>query len=334
MAFLKKINTRAKVDDNTGLGSNSQMYGDRFFRKDGKPNIRKTGIALLERNSWYHTLLQMPRWKFLATIFLTYIVINLFFALIYLSIGVDKLSGMLPGSPAEKFGEAFFFSAQTFTTVGYGRLSPTGFWMSFIASTQALIGLLSFALATGLFYGRFSKPKAYIRFSKNALIAPFKDTIALMVRLVPYKNNSLTEGEAKLTLAMMVEENGVLANRFFTLPLELSKITALNLSWTLVHIIDENSPFYGLSKEDLIVSRAEIIVFMKAFDDYFSNTVVARSSYRAQELVVGAKFIPMFHRDERNGTTVLELDKLNDYSLVDISNTNMMKVDSLTSANQ
>jgi len=326
MALLKRVNNRARTDDNSGFGTNSNLYGGRFFNKNGTPDLHKTGIPWLERNSWYHTLLQMNRWQFLVAIFATYLIINLFFAIVYLLIGIDKLAGMTVETPLEKFGEAFFFSAQTFTTVGYGRLAPTGFMLSFVAATEALIGLLSFAVATGLLYGRFSRPQAFIKFSHHALVSPYKDTIAVMFRMTPYKNNHLTEAEVKVSLAIMVDVDGKMTNRFYPLKLELEKVNAMTLSWTIVHALDEESPFYGLSKDELVTGRAEILVFVKAFDDTFSNTVVARSSYTANEFVFGAKFTPMYHRDENRGKTVLEIDKLDDYATVDISFSGMMKV--------
>lgn len=327
MALLKRINSKIKPVDNTGFGTNSSMYGGRYFTKDGRPNIQKKGISFLESTSWYHTMLKMSRWKFLFFIFASYLIINLFFALVYLAVGIDRISGMEAESAAEKFGEAFFFSAQTFTTVGYGRLSPTGFLMSFLASSEALVGLLSFAVATGLMYGRFSRPQAYLKFSGNAIIAPYKNTIAFMFRVAPYKNNNLSEAEAKITLAMIVDDGNTVSNRFYPLQLEIEKINALSLSWTLVHAIDENSPFYGLSKEDLIAAKAEVIVYLKAFDDSFSNTVVDRTSYRTEEIVFGAKFVPMYYREEKKGTTVLDMALLNTYQQADISFTNMIKLE-------
>ena len=326
MALDKRINTKATADQSTGFGTISTMYGGRFLDKNGTPNLRKTGIPFLERNSWYHTMLQLGRWKFLLVIFAVYIFINLVFAGIYLLVGVDHLAGMAVSTPIEKFGEAFFFSTQTFTTVGYGRLAPTGWTMSFVASAEALIGLLSFALATGLLYGRFSRPRAFLKFSTNAVIAPFQEGIALMFRLVPFKNNNLTDAEVRVTLAMMIEENGRQVNKFFNLKLELERVNAVSLNWTVVHPINEDSPFYDLSKEDLIAARAEILVFIRAFDDMFSNTVVARSTYIGEEIIFGAKFLPMYYRDEKGGTTILNMDKLNDMERKDISFTNMMKV--------
>ncbi len=326
MALNKRINTKATADQSTGFGTISNMYGGRYLEKNGLPNIRKTGIPFLERNSWYHTMLQLSRMKFLLVIFAAYILLNLLFAVIYLLVGVQHLAGMTVSTPFEKFGEAFFFSTQTFTTVGYGRLAPTGWTMSFVASAEALTGLLSFALATGLIYGRFSRPRAFLKFSHNAVIAPFQDGIAFMFRLVPYKNNNLTDAEVRVTLAMMIDENGRQVNKFFNLKLELDRVNAVSLNWTVVHPINEDSPFYDLSKEDLIAARAEILVFVRAFDDMFSNTVVARGTYIGEEIIFGAKFLPMYYRDEKRGTTVLNMDKLDDVEKKDISFTTMMKV--------
>ena len=158
MALLRKINSKAKTEINTGFGANASDYGGRFVNKNGQPNIEKQGVNFFERISWFHSMLALPRWKFFFLIFAFFIIVNLVFAIIYYFAGVEHLSGMNTSNDVEKFGEAFFFSAQTFTTVGYGRISPSGFITSAIAAFEALIGLLSFALVTGLLYGRFSKP--------------------------------------------------------------------------------------------------------------------------------------------------------------------------------
>ncbi|HMI78250.1 MAG TPA: ion channel [Ferruginibacter sp.] len=313
MALLRKINSKAKTEINTGFGTNTSDYGGRFVNKEGKPNIEIKGIPFLSRISWYHTMLGLPGWKFLTIIFSFYIIINFIFAGIYFLIGVEHLNGIDSLSDLGRFGAAYFFSAQTFTTVGYGHISPDGVLTSAVAAGEALVGLLSFAIATGLFYGRFSKPKAYLRFSHNALIAPYKDMNALMIRVAPFKNTTLTDAEAKLTVGMPVEENGRTVNRFFPLELEYSIVNALTLSWTIVHPITEDSPFYNFSKADFENLSGEILVFVKAFDDMFSNTVVSRTSYTFKEVVVGAKFNLMYHRNEEANKTILNLEKINNF---------------------
>jgi Inward rectifier potassium channel C-terminal domain/Ion channel len=320
MALLRKLNIKAKTEINTGFGANASDYGGRFVNKNGQPNIEKKGVSFLERTSWYHAMLAMSGWRFLGLIFAFYIVVNLIFACIYYWAGIENLNGITVGTTTlQQFGEAFFFSAQTFTTVGYGHVSPSGFLVSAIAAAEALTGLLSLALAAGLFYGRFSKPTAYLKFSENALIAPYKNITAFMLRLAPFKNTALTDAEAKLTLGMMVEENGKMVNKFFPLVLEFDKANALTLNWTIVHPITEESPFYNFTKEDFENGRGEILVFIKAFDDMFSNTVVARSSYTFKEIIYGAKYIPMYHRNEEGSATILDLQKLNSFIDVDIT---------------
>jgi inward rectifier potassium channel len=316
MEFLKKINSKAKADANTGFGTNASSYGGRFINKSGNANVKKSGISFLDSISWYHTMLNIPRWKFFIIILLFYFLVNFVFASIYYLIGVEHLNGINASLSLEKFGQAFFFSIQTFTTVGYGHISPSGFLTSFVAAVEALFGLLSFAIATGLFYGRFSKPKAHLLFSHNALIAPFGNGSALMIRMTPYKNTNLTDAEAKMTLGMVLEENGKLVNKFYTLDLELAKVNSLTLSWTLVHPITENSPLYNLTKEDFANTEGEIIVFVKVFDDMYSTTVVKRTSYAFSEIVCGAKFVPMFTRSDDDNKTILHIDRLNAFEKI------------------
>jgi len=313
MALLQKINKNAKAENNTGFGANSQNYGGRFINKNGNANIQKVGISFLEGISWYHTMLKIPRWKFFFIIILFYFIVNLFFASIYMFIGVENLRGVTSVSRIDKFGEAFFFSIQTFTTVGYGHISPSGFLASFVAAVEALSGLLSFAIATGLFYGRFSKPNAFIKFSENAIIAPYKDGNALMMRLAPHKNTNLTDAEAFVTVGILIDENGVISNKFYNLPLEMSKINSLTLSWTLVHPIDEESPLFNLNQSDYRDTSGEILVFVKTFDDMYSSTVTKRTSYTFDEVVYGAKFSSMYSKNESNTKTVLHLEKLNSF---------------------
>ena len=315
--FERKINIQSEL--NTGFGVNSENSSGRFYdRNSGGANVIKKGVSVLNRYSWYHTMLAMPIAKFLSLLLIAYIIVNLFFAGIYYLIGIDHLAGVNQGSDIKNFSEVFFFSAQTFTTVGYGRISPIGFAASAVSTFEAFLGLLSFAIATGLFYGRFSRPRAFLRFSHNALIAPYKEGTALMLRAAPYKNNLLSEAEAKVNLAMQLEENGKIVNRFFNLDLEISKINALALSWTIVHPINEKSPLYNFNYADMVNAKIEALVFVKAFDEVFSNTVVQRFSYIASEVVWGAKFQMMYHADEKKKATVLDLDKLNDYEKIEL----------------
>jgi inward rectifier potassium channel len=315
MAILRR-SRNLKSETNTGFGTNSSSTGGRFFNRDGNPNVIKKGLGILDRYSWYHTMLDMKRGKFILLLFSIYIFINLLFAGIYYIIGIDHLGGVQKGSTWRNFTEVFFFSAQTFTTVGYGRISPIGFWASAVSTFEAFLGLLSFALATGLFYGKFSRPRAYIKFSSHALISPYKDGRALMFRMVPIKNNDLTDVEVKATLAISTEENGRIVDKFYTLDLELSKITVLALSWTIVHPIIETSPLYGLSHEEMMNMDIEVMIFVRGYDTVFANSVIARTSYVSNEFIIGGKFKMMYGPNDDKSKTILDLDKLNDYDKV------------------
>ncbi|TAG13088.1 MAG: Inward rectifier potassium channel Irk [Sphingobacteriia bacterium] len=310
----QNLNKEARQNQETGLSSNTDLSNSRIFNKNGEANIQTKGSARWGRLNIYHSLLSMSNWKFLATILLFFIGINLFFASIYLLIGLDHLSGMEAAvTNGEKFGEAFFFSAQTFTTVGYGRINPVGFSASLTASLEALVGLMSFALATGLLYGRFARPRAYIKYSNNAVFAPFKDGMALMFRMVPYTKNYLVNVEVKITLVLRMEEEGQWKNKFYDLPLEVSKANTMTANWTIVHVINELSPLHQFKKADIAAAKAELLVFVQGFDESFSNTVISRTSYFFEEFIYGAKFVPMFHPNASNTRTVLYIDRLNDF---------------------
>ena len=311
--FKKKI--KQENAENSGFGSRAS---GRFINKDGLPNVRRKGVNVLNRLSWYHTMLNLSSFRFIAYLVIMYILINLIFAFIYYLIGVEHLTGIDKSDPMNEFIDVFFFSSQTFTTVGYGRIAPIGFAASLVATFEAFLGLLTFAIATGLFYGRFSRPRAYLRFSDIAVIAPFQEATALMFRLAPYKNNALTDADVTLSTAIEINEEGTTKSNFYRLETQLSKINTLALNWTVVHKIDESSPFFGFLADDFKNTNIEIIVHVRAFDEVFSNTVVQRSSYVSQEIIYGAKFSPMYYPDQEKDSTVLDLDKINEYQKVEL----------------
>jgi inward rectifier potassium channel len=317
MALFNRLNLKAKSLSNTGFGTSASSYGGRFINKDGSANVVKKGVGILDKISWYHTMLDMSSLKFLSIILLFYLSINFVFASLYFIIGIEHLNGITTtDNEWVQFGQAYFFSAQTFTTVGYGHISPSGFYTSALSSAEALIGLLSFAIATGLLFGRFSKPSVFLKFSNHAIIAPYNEGKALMFRLSPYKNTNYIDAEVNVTLGMRIDEGGVMTNKFYTLDLEIQRVNSLVLSWTLVHPINSESPLYGLIASDYGSIFGEIIVIVKTFDDMFSTTVATRTSYTFEEIVYGAKFKPMYSRSKNNQSTLLDLSLLNSFDKV------------------
>ncbi len=313
MALSKRINPFLKNNNDTGFGTSATSYGGRFVNKDGSFNLRKEGIPIRERFSVFHKMLNMPRWKFISVIVLVFVAVNLVFTFIYLVTGIDEFTGIIVTGEWSILKELYFFSTQTFSTVGYGRVNPVGSMANLIASFEALTGSLFFAIVTGLIYGRFSKPKSFLAFSNLALIAPFQGATGLMFRFVSYKDNhNLTSVEVTVSLSIVVNENGKSEYKFYTLPLERSRVDSLPMNFTVVHPIDENSPVYGFTFEDMQNADMELYVLIKAFDDVYSTTVLQRTSYTYDEIKFNAKFVQMYRESEDGMTTIIEMNKLNE----------------------
>ena len=298
----------------TGFGNKVIEDNQRLMNKDGSSNVKRAGLPFYAATNYYHSLITMPWWKFNITILIAYLSVNIFFALIYYLLDVSHINGMIYSSEFEKFMEIFFFSAQSLTTVGYGRLNPTGFTDSSVAVIESFIGLLGFAMATGLLYGRFSRPVANILFSKNALIAPYQGFTALMIRLANKNKSELLDPEATILMSYINEENGNKVRKFSTLKLELTHVTLLTMSWTLVHPIDEESPLYGWTESEYSKKEVEFLVLIRAYEETFAQTVHNRSSYRFNELVFGAKFNSIL-LPAANGSVIVELNRINEHVL-------------------
>ncbi len=295
-----------------GYGIRASKGHQRLVNPDGSFNVRRRGEHKLTLADAYHTLIMLGWWKFFGIILAGFIVVNFIFGSIYYFLGSEHLIGMIGNSPSDKFWESFFFSAQTLTTVGYGRVSPVGFLPSAIAAIESAVGLLAFALSTSLLWGRFSRPTAKIVYSQSVLVAPYRGYKGVMFRAMNGSRSRLVELEAQVTMARTEMIDGKQQRRFYILTLELAKISVLPTSWTLVHPITEDSPFFGRNKDDVEREETEVLVTLKAFDETYSQTVYSRTSYKSHQIVTGAKFIPMIE-DGPDGSIILDMDKLNAY---------------------
>lgn len=293
-----------------GLGAKASSGSFRALNKDGSFNVTKTNVGILDRFNFFHSLITMPWLNFFSLIILGYFIVNFLFAFIYMQIGVEHLTGIDGKSYFDKLMESFFFSAQTITTLGYGRVAPMGNLANSIAAIESMLGLLAFALATGMLYGRFSKPSAKILYSTHAVIAPYQDINGFMFRLVNPRKNQLMEVEATVNLSMK-RPNSELRD-FFSLDLERAKVVFLPSVWTIVHPINETSPLYGLTEEDVHEKDAEFIVMIKAFDESFSQTVYSRSSYKVAELKWGEKFAYII--EQKNNGVSIDISRLDESS--------------------
>lgn len=297
-----------KQSQDPGLGEKYFKHTKRIINKDGSFNIKRIGGGLSSINA-FHYLINISWSKFLLIVFAGFISVNLLFAVLYQLAGIENLVNASAQDGIQSFLNTFFFSVQTFATVGYGGMHPTGIISNIIASLESMTGILSFALATGLLYGRFSKPSAKIIFSDNAIITPFKDGKALMFRVANARPNVMMEMEANAMMTYLDKSNNQFTRKYYPLKLEIKFIHFFPLPWTIVHPIDEESPIFGKTKGDLKVLEAELLIMIKGFDDSFSQTVITRNSYKHDEIKWDAKFIRAFSTDE-SGETIVDLEKL------------------------
>jgi inward rectifier potassium channel len=306
------------INPENDLGFGTQPVSQRVINRDGSINVKHRGLPFFRSADNYHRLITMSWTRFWLVVLTGYLIANLLFATLYVTIGIEHLRGADSETPLLQFFDAFFFSAQTLSTVGYGHISPNGIVMNFVAAFESMIGLLAFALATGLLYGRFSRPSAKIVYSDNLLVAPYRETgRGLMFRLANLRHNMLIELSVEIIFSYNEEVNGQRKRVFFPLELERRRASILTLSWTVVHPLDDKSPLKDLTAEDYRRTEASFAVLLKAYDDTFSQTVHSRTSYQYDEMVWGGKFIPAFFTEE-NGQVNLDVSKISDYQPADL----------------
>ncbi len=295
-------------------GLTTQFSGElrRTINADGSFNVRREGLRWRDANP-YLMLIDTTWPRFLLVVLAAFMTVNMIFALLYLMIGIEHLRGL--ESDMGPFANAFFFSVHTLTTVGYGNVYPEGPWANAISSMEAATGLMVFAIATGLLYGRFSRPSARILYSKNAIIAPYQDGTSVQFRVTNARKNVLMNMDARVLLMTVESSDGVLKRSFVDLPLERSSVYFFALTWTIVHPIDSASPLFGKTADELAKQSAELLILLQGFDDTFSQVVHSRYSYRHDEIVWGAKFIPAFKVDPK-GRMVVEVDRIDEMKLV------------------
>jgi len=301
-------------DDDLGFGSIvSRDSRQRLLNRDGSFNVIRSGLGRLEGFAPYHHLLTVSWTTFLGVAAACYLLLNVVFAFAYMLSGEEALVGtggsMLGGS----FGRAFFFSVQTFATIGYGQLAPNGMVANLLVTLEALVGLMYQALATGLLFARFARPTASVIFSRHAVIAPYNDGQALMFRIANKRRNEILQLEAQVLFTeMRPDGRGGVTRRYALLPLERNRVTFFPLSWTIVHPIDASSPLAGRSADDLRQTEAEILVLLSATDETFEQTVHARSSYRAGEIVWNARFQSMFVKADAQSRVTVDVSRIHD----------------------
>jgi inward rectifier potassium channel len=284
----------------------------RLLNRDGSFNVERRGLNTITSLNLYHTLMTMSWSTFLGLVLLLYFVSNLFFGLLYSSIGAASIVDTSGDPTMSLFIRGFFFSVQTFATIGYGTIHPVGLIANLLVTVESYYSLLINALITGAVFARFARPTARIVFSDVAVVAPYRGINGFMFRLVNGRNNQLIELHAKVLFARFISEGGHVVRRFDFLELERESVTFFPLTWTVVHPITESSPMYGLTPQDLIDNDAEILILLTAVDETFAQAVHSRSSYKPAEIKFGHRFASVYkpgHDDEPIAIDVRKLSK-------------------------
>ena len=295
------------VNKDLGLGDRvAQQSRARLLNRDGTFNVRRDGLSVLRSLSLYHHLLTISWPRFFASVAAFYLISNLLFATGFMLCGPEALSGIRGETLEARFLETFFFSVHTLATIGYGTMSPVSLAANILVTVEALVGLMGLALVTGILFARFSRPSARVAFSRQAVIAPFQGMTAFMFRIANERTAQLIEVQATVSLGW--KQGG--RRRFHELALERPRVIFFPLHWVVVHPIDDSSPLKGIGEESFRAADPEIVVLLTAVEEDFGQTVHARSSYKAEEIVWGAKFSDIYIKD--GGTIGIDLRRLDD----------------------
>lgn len=273
----------------------------------GQLNILAKGAPRFHWSDTYHLLLTISWPKFLGMVCLLYLVTNVLFALAYLA-GGDCIASARPGSIID----AFFFSVQTMATIGYGAMYPRTFYANFVVSLEALTGLLGVAMATGLMFARFSRPTARVLFSRVAVIAPYNGVPTLMFRTANQRGNLVVEAQIRVSLMRdEITQEGHFLRRLQDLKLVRSQTPIFALSWLVMHPIDEKSPLYGVTAEELAQEEAELVITLTGLDSTVAQTIHARHSYTAEEMLWNVRFADIFSTTP-DGQRCIDYDRFHD----------------------
>lgn len=259
--------------------------------QDGRFQIVGMGAWYSYWRDPYHLVLTIPWIGFFALITATYLGTNALFALVYLA-GGDCIANAQPGS----FLDAFFFSVQTLASIGYGAMYPKTIYSNSIVTIEAMVGLVGISVLTGLAFARFSKPTARVVFSRVSVIAPHEGLPTLMLRTANKRRNQILEAQMHVYLLRdEVTLEGQFIRRIYDLNLMRSRTPGFNLSWTVMHLIDESSPLYGMSADLLAQTNSTIVVSLSGIDETVTQVVHARHTYAAQDILWNYRFVNIIH---------------------------------------
>src|ERR1700742_3854364 len=225
--------------------------------------------------------------SFIAGAVFVFVVFNAGFGLLYW-LGDQPISNVARND----YLDYLYFSIETLSTAGYGDMHPQTHYGHFIATVELFTGIFSMSLMTGLICARFSRPSSRLPFANNAVISKHEGELTLMVRFANERHNVISNATAKLWLLKnVITTEGHPTRRFYELSLLRNESPAFALSWTLFHVIDERSPLYGLTAEDMTGSDVGLIVVVTGFDVVAAQTVHARKTYEHDDILFGQRYV-------------------------------------------
>lgn len=306
-----KVSLLSDRDRDLGFGEKvATETRRRFLNRDGTFNVERRGLRRFSTLNLYHFLLTMTWTQFLGLVLLLYFLSNIVFAIFYSSLGAASLVDTSEIPTDSMFIRSFFFSVQTFATIGYGTIHPVGIMPNLLVTLESYYSLLVNALITGLVFARFSRPTAKIIFSETAVVAPYRGQTGLMFRLVNNRQSQLIELKIQVMFSRFAEKDGKPYRRFDILELERERVSFFPLAWTVVHPVTEDSPMFGMSEKGLKDADAEILVVLSAIDETFSQTVYTRSSFKSDEVKFNHKFANIYNEPQNGEPISIDIRKL------------------------
>ncbi|MBD8899665.1 ion channel [Rhodanobacter sp. DHG33] len=278
----------------------------RIITIGGRPFVSR-GLSDRMWDDIYHHALTV-RWPvFFLTAGAAFLLLNAFFALIYL-LGDHPIANQSP----QGFGGAFFFSVETLATVGYGDMHPQTLFAHCVATLEIFTGMACIAVTTGLIFARFSRPRARMIFASNPVVHAVDGRQTLMIRAANMRQNLISEAYAQLHLIRLeISPEGLKLRKIYDLKLVRDRHPIFILSWLLMHVIDEDSPLYGISAETMEQTQMLLLLTIEGIDETTSQSMVARHQWRYDELRWNHRYADLV-TDDGHGLNVIDYGVFHD----------------------
>jgi inward rectifier potassium channel len=312
---IGRVGSKPIEDPSSDLGFGrvvSEQRALRLLNRDGSFNVQRRGRGL---NAFlaYSNLVSTTWNRFFIFVAAVYLTLNGCFAVFYVACGPGGLVSTIDTGLRSQFWKAFFFSIHTSATIGYGSVVPVGVATNTLVAIESVVSLLGLAVVTGLVFARFSRPVADILFSRTAVMSWIGNLRSFQFRIINTRNNQLIDLHVRLLISRFeTSASGISVRRYYPLKLEREGVVFFPLSWTIVHNIDQDSPLFGVTQDELCASGAEFLILLTGMDETFSQVVNARSSYRADEVLWDAKFSDIFVYDPQGNMAGIDLKRFHD----------------------